>query len=116
MPQLPQLAESELVSVQPLGHAVPEAQVHLPALQFAPLGHAFPQVPQFLTSVVRSTQPVGHGEVPAVAQPHLPPLQFWPGPQALPHDPQFKMLVEVSTQPVGQAVSRHWAEHAPLTQ
>jgi len=73
-----------------LHEAPAPAQLHLPAWQVAPLGHTFPHVPQSLTSVCRSTQPLGQqsGVLPE-QQPAVEPAgqQVEPLSQHAPTDP-----------------------------
>lgn len=81
VPQVPQLAASDLVSVQPMLHAVSpvvQAAVHTLAEQsgVAPL-HAVPQAPQLAGSLVVSTQAPEQATV-GLVQVALPPVPVLP--------------------------------------
>ena len=79
LPQLPQLFESLEVSTQVLLHVVP-IQVQTPAVQLFTAGHWVAHVPQWLTSVWRSTHavvlPWGQIVGAAAGQAHVPSVQL----------------------------------------
>lgn len=105
LPQPPQFAESEVVSMQavlPAHWMRPEVQAHLLLWQVSSLGQAFPQPPQLVLSAVGSTQvplhesgvPDGQPEVPA-APPDVPAVPEVPEVPAAP-------LTEVPPTPLSE--------------
>jgi hypothetical protein len=118
MPHVPQLLESDVVSVQtPLQLVSPPVHA-APQLPFAhdPDGQTMPHVPQLLGSVPSSVQtplqrvsPVTH--VPVVELAHKPVLQA-PLSQTMPQAPQLLMFDCVFTQLPAQSVVP--AVHPPV--
>jgi hypothetical protein len=100
----------------------PWTQVHIPATQLLPVGHASPHLPQFIASVDSSTQSEPHWLRPtAQAASHAPFEQTSPIAQAWPQDPQLVASVAVSVQvpPHVASVPGHVAviggsPHSPL--
>ena len=93
-PQPPQLRTSLEVST----HSPPQSTVggmqrtstQRPLVQSWPSPQARPQAPQFSGSLLRSSQPVGHREVPPMqGEKHMPRPQISPGPQRSPEPPQL---------------------------
>lgn len=76
---------------------MPELQATLPIV------HLVPQLPQWLGSVARIAQPVGHVTAPAEHE-HVPLVHIPPVPQETPHMPQLFGSVAVSKQPVGHKI------------
>ena len=72
---------------------------HLPRRQSRSLAHALPHVPQLVSSVWRSTQPVvAHAVSPDVGHTQRPLLHEEPAGQALSHAPQCRSFVTTSVQ------------------
>jgi hypothetical protein len=87
--------------MRPAAHCVPQT----PAEQTCPVVHAFAHLPQFATSVWRSTQPPPQSIVGALqARAQRPALQTRPMPHAVPHAPQFFGSEDVSTHAPAQSV------------
>ena len=100
MPQSPQLALSEVMSLhEPLHDFWPVGHAQTPARHSSPLPmHGLRQLPHETTAWVRSTQNTLQKVIPA-GQTHWPAWQLPPGPHWFPQTPQFVTSVARLTQP-----------------
>src|SRR5438128_2267398 len=85
------------VASVPLVLKVNTGEMQLDERQESPAAHTLPQLPQFLSSVVSSTQEPLHLVVVPVQMQALD-TQAPPGPQLMPQPPQFAASLVVSTQ------------------
>ena len=83
----------------PLQLVRPISHEHSPATHIRPAGQALPQRPQFIVSLLASTQRPPHINRPPEQPPQTPALQGCPTGQTLPHTPQLLMSDRASTQP-----------------
>jgi len=75
------------------------------AVHVSPLPHTVPQTPQFVGSVVVSTQAPPQSVVPPTQfAPQLPLEHTWPPGQMVPHMPQLLESICVLTQAVPHSV------------
>lgn len=105
------------------GHAVPHrvrpaAHSQLALRQSSSLVHALPQPPQFMRSVLVSTQPTPTQSERLPVHMQVPPSHTPPAPQDVPHAPQLFALVLVSTHesPQRVVVAEQFTTQAPDSQ
>jgi hypothetical protein len=107
MPQPPQLFGSLVVSTQPEPHETPVVHTHMPPVHVRPVPHAVPHAPQFMESIVGSTQPPLHimrGEVQLATQ-VVPEQSGVAPPHAFAHEPQCIGLFITFTHAEPQSIS-----------
>jgi len=93
------------------------AQPHSPLLHACPLGQAVPQAPQFIRSVLMSTQPPEHSVSPPVQESLQAPSEHTcPAGHTVPHAPQLATSLPVSMQVPPHAARPAWHPHTPALQ
>ena len=103
----------------PLHDVWPVGQLHTPALQLCPEGHATPQPLQFSGSLFSFTHVPPQLVSPVWQETaHEPPEQTFPAAQAWPHEPQLLLSVCRLSQSPPQLVRPVWHEswHVPVEQ